>query len=188
MVVAAERAIPETLPSEDEILRSYLPGILREDPFLARFLRVFDTILRPLVVTIDTMDQYLDPALTPAALLPWLGAWFGEDLPEAWPERVRRSLIREAVVIHRARGTKASLKRALELVTGCEVLITENTNGFRLDDDTMLGINTSLQNANQSTIQVVIRGGDEVDLEAVTEVIRRLKPAHAAFTVRTAGE
>jgi hypothetical protein len=43
-----------------------------------------------------------------------------------------------------------------------------------------------LQDTEPNTIQVVICGGDGVDLEAVIEVIERLKPAHAAFSIRTA--
>jgi hypothetical protein len=65
-------------------------------------------------------------------------------------------------------------------------LVTENTGGLRLDADARLGINTSLQDAEPYTIRVVICGADGVDMDAVTDVIERLKPAHAAYSIETA--
>jgi phage tail-like protein len=185
-MVAAVRG-PKATEEPEDIIAAYLPAVLRQDAFLSNFLRVFDSIERPLLQMLDAIDCYFDPALTRVELLPWLATWVGEDLPETWSASARRALIKEAASIHRARGTKAGLKRALELVSGRKVLLTENTAGLRLDGDAQLGINTSLQDAEPNTIQVVIcGGGDGVDLGAVTEVIERLKPAHAAFTIRTA--
>jgi hypothetical protein len=97
-------------------------------------------------------------------------------------------LLREAAILHRTRGTAACLRRALELATGCEVRVIENSDGLRLDEDGDLGINTSLQGSRSDMINVVIRGNTEVDLRAVTDVVQRLKPAHAEFSVRVMQE
>lgn len=184
MVIAIR---PSTAPEQpDDIIAPYLPAILRQDPFLSNLLRVFDSVLRPLLQMLDAFDCYFDPKLTPSEMISWLGTWVGEEIPGSWPEAARRALVKEAATIHRMRGTKAGLKRALELVTGREVLVTENTAGLRLDPDAKLGINTSLQDQEPYTIWVVICGGDGVDLDAVTDVIERLKPAHAAYSIKTA--
>lgn len=192
-MVIAERPPRANLPvnevqEQDDLLARYLPGILRQDPFLANFLRVFDDLLRPLLEQLDALDYYFDPLLTPVELLPWLERWIGEETLRSWPETARRALVKEAAVLHRSRGTKACLERALHLVTGRDVLVIENSAGLRLDDGAELGINTSLEAPEPNTIHIVIRGGNGVDLTSVTEVIQRLKPAHAAFSIRVTEE
>jgi phage tail-like protein len=191
LMVTAERPaahLATSAPEVDSILAAYLPGILRQDPFLTNFLRVFDSMLQPLLQTLDSIDSYFDPDLTPPSLLTWLGAWLGEEPPPHWPTPVRRALIREAATIHRARGTKFGLKRALELVTGREVLVLDNSSGLRLDDEAKLGINSSLELPDLNSIYIVIQGGGDIDLRAVTQVIQELKPAHAVFSLRVADE
>jgi phage tail-like protein len=149
-------------------------------------LRAFDSILRPLIETIDSIDSYFDPDLAPAELLPWLAAWVGAEIDDRWPEEVRRALIKETVGLHRERGTAAGLRRALKIVTGQDVLVLENTAGLRLDEGARLGLNTELSDPQPHTIYVTIQGDAAgVDMEALHEVIRRMKPAHATYSVRT---
>jgi phage tail-like protein len=151
-------------------------------------MRVFDAMLRPLLQQLDAMDSYFDPYLTPTEILPWLETWVSLSTQRTLSAPARRALLREAALLHRARGTHACLKRALELVTGCDVLIIENSEGLRLDEDGELGINTTLQEPESDMIHVVIRGGIEVDLQAINDVVQQFKPAHAAFTVRVTSE
>lgn len=185
---APSPAVPLHIVMEEDILASFLPGILRGDPFLSNFMRIFDSMLRPLLQQLDAMDYYFDPRLTPPELLSWLETWVSEETQRTLSEPARRALLQEAAILHRTRGTHACLKRALELVTGCTVLIIENSDGLRLDEDGELGINTTLQDSQSDMINVVFRGGTDVDLRAVNDVIQRLKPAHAAFSVRVTRE
>lgn len=55
-----------------------------------------------------------NPATCPVALLPWL-AWAlaVDEWDEAWDEAVKRSVIADAIEIHRHRGTVWALKKAL---------------------------------------------------------------------------
>jgi phage tail-like protein len=145
-------------------------------------------MLRPLLEQLDALDCYFDPRMTPPELLPWLETWVSISTQRTLSEPARRALLREAAMLHRTRGTHACLKRALELVTGCEVLVIENSGGLRLDDDGELGINTTLQEPESDMIHIVLRGGIEVDLQAVNDVIQQFKPAHAAFSVRVTSE
>jgi phage tail-like protein len=175
------------LESEPELLAKYMPAIFRQDPFMQRLLRMFDTMLTPLLETVDAVDCYFDPLMTPPAFVEWLASWVGEELSPAWPDRSRRALVSEAAWIHRARGTRAGIKRAVELVADCEALVIDNTEGLRLDEDGRLGLNTALQPPEQNRIHIVLRGSAaEIDLEAVNEVVRKLKPAHSVFSVELA--
>jgi phage tail-like protein len=175
------------IEAEPEFLAKYMPAVFRQDPFMQRLLRMFDELLIPLLETVDAVDCYFDPLMTPPAFVDWLASWVGEELSAAWPDRSRRGLVSEAAAIHRARGTRAGIKRAVELVAGCEALVIDNTEGLRLDADGRLGLNTGLQASEQNRIHIVLRGSAaEIDLEAVNEVVRKLKPAHCAFSVELA--
>jgi phage tail-like protein len=172
-----------------EILAPFMPAILRRDPFMANLLGMFDELLRPLLEMLDAADCYFDPRLTPMPMVEYLATWAGEELMQSWPEGAKRRLVSEAAWIHRARGTKAGLKRALELLTGKEVLVTDNSNGLRLDADATLGINTDLQAPEPNQINIVVRGKTAgIDMDAVRVVVRKLKPAHAVFTITTTEE
>ena len=173
---------------EEDILGSFLPGILRNDPLLASFMRIFDSMLRPLLQQLAALDYYFDPGTTPSELLPWLETWVTDGTLRTLAEPARRALLSEVAILHRTRGTAACLRRALELATGCEVRVIENSDGLRLDEDGDLGINTSLQGSRSDMINVVIRGNTEADLRAVNDVVQRLKPAHAEFSVRVMQE
>lgn len=194
MVVAAVPMPPSipmrpimVLESEPEFLAKYMPAIFRQDPFMQRLLRMFDEMLRPLLETVDAVDCYFDPLMTPPAFVDWLASWVGEELSPSWPDHARRALVSEAAWIHRARGTQAGIKRAVELVAGCEALVIDNTEGLRLDEDGRLGVNTALQASNQNRINIVLRGSAaDIDLEAVNDVVRTLKPAHCVFSVELA--
>lgn len=174
----------EAVEPPEAILANFLPGLLRQDPFLVRFLQVFDDTLRPIMEQIDSIDAYLDPLLTPDALIGWLAAWVGEEDREDREQALRRAVVREVAAIHRSRGTKAGLRRALEIVTGGEVYITENTSGMRLDEDARLGVNTGLETFSPGTLHVLLRAATvQINMDAVVETIERLKPAHATYSL-----
>jgi phage tail-like protein len=103
----------------------YLPAIFRQEPFLGRFLRAFETVLsgtgaeQPgLETTIGHLADYLDPMTTTAEFLPWLAGWVTLSLRADWDEATRKSFIQQIVPLYRLRGTKAGLERMLELYTG----------------------------------------------------------------------
>ncbi len=181
----AARALRALEIGPDDLLINYLPGVLRQDAFLVNFLRIFDSVLRPLIEMIDSVDSYIDPGLGPTPIADWIGLWVGAEVEQSWSEDIRRALIKETVGLHRQRGTAAGLRRALATVTGAEALVIENTPGLRLDADARLGINTTLAAGEPNTIHVTLpQGSDSVDLEAVGDVIRRMKPAHATYAVQ----
>lgn len=133
----------------------YLPGILQAEPFLGRFLLAFERILTGLPNDpdhsdplpqqpgleeyIDRIHTYFDPhpaqsgetpeslqaKRTPDEFLPWLASWVALNLRDDWEPEVKRRFISQMVSLYRLRGTKAGLKRLLELYTNEEVEIHE---------------------------------------------------------------
>ena len=115
-------------------LLQHLPGLYRRDaspgtPFLQRYLALFDGVLSELGAKAVARVALVDPQSTPAELLPWLASFLGLVLDERWSESARRTLVAEATDLFRRRGTVAGLKRFLEIVLDCPIIILEH---FRL--------------------------------------------------------
>lgn len=133
----------------------YLPGILQAEPSMNRLLLAFERILTGLPndpdhpdplpqqpgleAYIDRIYTYFDPhpvqsgetsedlqaQRTPDEFLPWLASWVALSLRDDWEPEVKRRFISQMVSLYRQRGTKAGLKRLLELYTNEEVEIYE---------------------------------------------------------------
>ena len=50
-------------------------------------------MIAPVLATLDNLDSYLDPALTPEDFLEWLAGWVGLLPDETWPIERRRALV-----------------------------------------------------------------------------------------------
>jgi phage tail-like protein len=180
-VHANGRAIEDTLPSA---YLKYLPAIYWDDPFMGRFLRIFENILSPLQTTVDRRSQQFDPSVAPLPMLNFLATWVGANEMGEFSEPQMRRLVRNAIRLHHLRGTKDGLKLALEAVTNHRPYITEYSPGLVLGEDAVLGLNTSLQGGHPLTIHVFFDCREsEVNLAYVHDIIRRYKPAETVYTV-----
>jgi len=103
-----------------------LPGIYQEDAFAQSMLGAFDRVLAPVLSTLDNLDAYLDPRLTPEDFLAWLAGWVGMTIDETWSPERRRAAVGRAVELYRMRGTAAGLAQQVEIYTGGRVEIEEN--------------------------------------------------------------
>ncbi|MEQ1670060.1 MAG: phage tail protein I [Hyphomicrobium sp.] len=66
-----------------------------------------------------------NPDTCPAHLLPYLAAaWSVDHWNPAWPDAVKRDVIRRAPEVHRLKGTRRAMRRALEAL-GLKASITE---------------------------------------------------------------
>ena len=111
------RGLIDELPSTRP-LASFLPAMLQADDFCVRFTQGLDPVLAPVLSTIDNLDAYVDPWLTPPDFLDWLAGWFGLELDATWPEERRRALVANALELGRWRGTVVGLAMLVELYTG----------------------------------------------------------------------
>jgi phage tail-like protein len=180
VLLAADRMQPSAL-------LQYLPAIYAGDPFIGRFLRIFEDLHMPLRHAAAALPLYFDPATAPAPMREILAGWVGAEgralagrvPPEAWGR-----LIRESVELHRWRGSKRGLRRALEIATGHTPLITDYGNGLVLGDDARLGANTSLERGSPFEFSVTFEcEPDEIDAALVDAIIRRHRPAHVTHSV-----
>jgi len=81
---------------------------------LERAIEAAQARLADVPVPVDTL---WDPWRCPAQLLPWLAwAWSVDEWDPAWPEEVRRRVIAAAPEVHRRKGTRAAVERALRAI------------------------------------------------------------------------
>lgn len=181
----------ETIHVEPSRLLRYLPSIYEQDPFIGRFLRIFEDVHTPVRHMASTLPDYFDPVVSPPALQQLLGDWVGEESTGPFARlshEARGRLIREALELHRWRGTRRGLRRALELATGHTPLITDRGNGTVLSEDAHLGNNTQLEDAQPFQITVTFEcDRSEIDEVVVGAIIRRHRPAHVMCTVAFVG-
>lgn len=201
-------------------LLQQLPRTLWREPSAHDFLRRY---LMPIAGLLDEWDgvssqrhRLLDARITPGEALPWLASFMGLALDPCWPEAVQRQMVREAVPLFRTRGTVASLRRMIEILTGgAEVVILEH---FRLRGGGVAG--QAEVNRSQAVLGVGMRVGgaigqaeplpmadagpvdfddfahrftvtvvatlSEAQLACVRRLIEVHKPAHTAFELCTA--
>lgn len=97
-----------------------LPAVYQDDPFTARFTSAFDSVLAPVILALDNLEAYVDPALAPRDFVDWLAGWVGFPIGESWPDNRSRELIGTAVELYRWQGTVRGLRTLLRVYTGVE--------------------------------------------------------------------
>jgi phage tail-like protein len=160
------------LPSTQPIA-SFLPAMLQADDFCVRFTQGLDPVLAPILSTIENLDAYLDPWLTPSDFLDWLAGWFGVELDATWPEERQRGLIANALELGRWRGTVAGLGLLVQLYTGAEIELDDG-GGVAWSDDP----DAPLPGRPRATVVVRHRPGPDVDPDRLQRLVRDFVPAH----------
>ena len=166
---------------------NYLPGLYRDDKFMGQYLNIFEDIMGPLERTVDNMDMYFDPTITPESLVPWLASWLDLNPGPGWTEKRWRELIKSAALLHRLRGTKRGISEYLRIYTGNVPEITEYIPGMSLDSNTKLGVGTKLGSTgtgNHFTVILELDSNDEIDIDTVKSIIDSQKPAHTIYTLQ----
>ncbi|RME73776.1 MAG: phage tail protein I [Chloroflexi bacterium] len=174
----------------------YLPAIYQQDELMGRFLMLFESFWHPIDIQLEGLENYFDPKLTPPHFLPWLARWLNVDLDAHWSEHQQRQLLQWAMALHRHRGTRWGLVKALELYTGQQAEVVEQrSNNFVLGSEARLGPEIALGYGNiPHTFTVVLRvppiqaetPEQQEQLEAIRRraieaIIDRQKPAHTVY-------
>jgi phage tail-like protein len=155
----------------------------RADDFLERFCAALDGVVAPVLVTLDSLDVYVDPQLTPDAFLGWLGGWVALGARQRWPEQAWRTLIDNASELFRRRGTAWALERVVELYTGGAVEVDDP--GW---SDVPADQSASRRREGPGVVDVLVRGGrirpdDQAQMAGLRHVVREAVPAHVAYRV-----
>jgi phage tail-like protein len=168
-------------------LLDYLPSVYREDRLMNQFLLIFESILTPVENTVDNMDLYFDPRLTPESWLPWLASWLDLALDLKWPLERRRELVSHAAELYRWRGTRRGLSEYLRIYCGKTPAIIEHIPGMILDRKSRLGANTILGSSGTGhhfSVIVEMPKKENLDRKVIQQIIESQKPAYTTYTLR----
>lgn len=160
-------------------LADLLPVALREDGLATRLTAGLDTVLAPVIATLDCLPAYVDPGVAPADFLAWLGTWVGVALDDGWPLERRRAAVREAVTLYRSRGTPAGLRAQVEVLTGGRVELTDG--GGVLWSVTPDGV--VLDGVPELLVRVIDPDPGASDPVVLHELVASAKPAHVPHRV-----
>ena len=139
----------EILVASQSIYMNLLPEIFRVNDFTGRFLMLFESFLEPVSAQVNGIHNYFDPDLTPSEFLPWLASWIGISWDVPITDERKRVLLRKALQLYQARGTKGALKEFLEIYTGGKAEITEHkTRNLKLGKQARLGHTIALGKRN----------------------------------------
>jgi phage tail-like protein len=160
-----------------------LPGVYQDDDLAQRLTSAFDAVSAPIHATLDCIDAYFDPWITPPDVLEWLATWVGVDFDELLPLERRRLLAAEAVSLYRVRGTALGLAQYLAILTGVEVEIEES--GGATWSSTPGGAPIG-ETQPRLLVRLITEDPDTIDLVRVDQLVRDSKPAHMPHSVEVA--
>jgi phage tail-like protein len=172
----------------------FLPAIFRGDSetsaFLGNYLNVFEKILSGFSSTLDTIDRYWDPALTPPEFVDWLAGCMGLALKQDWQTNQKRQIIATIVPIYRMRGTKRGLEEYLRIyVDGADVGIKEMANPFQIAVHSQIGVDSVIGLGRPYYFQISVKLPTpslelkEKKKRSIIEIIDREKPAHTYYSL-----
>lgn len=160
-----------------------LPGLYQQDDLAESLTRAFDDVIAPIMSTLDNLDSYLDPALTPEDFLDWLAGWVGLLPDETWPIERRRALVAVATDLYRSRGTAAGIAMHVRLLTAGEVAVTDSGGSVW---STTAGTPPPGDGSYSVTVKVKPPKKGGVEPARIDALVAAAKPAHVIHQVEIA--
>jgi phage tail-like protein len=157
-----------------------LPAVYQEDAFTQSMLDALDEVIAPVFSTLDNLDAYFDPHLTPDDFLAWLGGWVGITVDETWDVERRREAVARAAELYRMRGTASGLADQVEIQTGGTAEILEN-GGVAWSVDPGGDLPGSPEPV--LVVRVAVDDPKSVDVQRLDTLVAASKPAHVEHRV-----
>lgn len=158
-----------------------LPGMYHADELAQQLCAAADDVLAPVVATLDSLPAYLDPSTAPDDVLDWLAGWVAVEVGGQLADDQRRSLVRQAVQMHRWRGTIRGIREGVRAWFGYEPEVLDSGGaGWAADPG---GATLPGRAAAQLVVRVRVPDLDAVDVKKLDAVVAGLKPAHVPHEV-----
>jgi phage tail-like protein len=157
-----------------------MPAIFQEDEFTRRFTEAFDAVLAPVFATLDCLDAYLDPTLSPFDFLEWLAGWVGLAIDEDWPLTRQRTFVSEAVKVYRLRGTAAGLQAEVEIYTQGTVDVIESGGCIWSSTPQTAPPGSAPPSVY---VRVAVPDPDRVSRAGLEAIVSAAKPAHVVHRI-----
>jgi phage tail-like protein len=106
-------------PRSPHWMVNQLPVGMLDNDFFVRFVSIFQELGSSLLEDADNVDNLLDLAVAPDAMVRWLGSWIGTDaIDPSLSDELQRRIVAGAATTLTWRGTARGLTRFLELTSG----------------------------------------------------------------------
>ena len=159
-----------------------LPGLYHDNDLAQRFTGALDTVLAPVLATLDSSDAYVDPRLAPLDFVEWLAEWVGVELDASWPQSRQRSLVARAGELYAWRGTVRGVTEAVAIYTGVEPEVSE-TGGTAWAGGPPPSGRLPGDPAGLLLVRVRVPPGEPIDAGRLDRLVAAAKPAHIAHKV-----
>jgi phage tail-like protein len=110
-----------------------------DNPFLGRFLRIFEDVAAEIQDQIDELPSAHDATVAEASHVRWLGSWLGVDIDSSIPEPSQRRLLRAASRWLGLRATVPGLQNLIAEATDSACLVEDNGGVFTSDEQPTAG-------------------------------------------------
>jgi phage tail-like protein len=161
-------------------MRMSLPAVYRENDFAMRFIGALETVLDPIVATLDGLPAYVNPRLAPPDMLEVLAAWLGIELDESMDDHTRRELVVHSAEATRWRGTRKGLEIALRLTFPDLPLRIEDEGGVVFTRD-------AASEPAPASNRFIVYCDTPIPAKrqaVIARVIEEQKPLHVAYRLR----
>lgn len=116
------------IPRDKSNWMQYLPEVFGDFEFVGRYLLIFESLLAPVIWTIDNFDMYLSPEVAPGEWIEWMSSWFDLLILPELPSENQRRIMEQLGWLFLRRGTPSGLERLLELYFNVAPEIIEHGN------------------------------------------------------------
>jgi phage tail-like protein len=145
-----------------------------------RFLGGLETLLDPILATLDALPSYFDPDLAPRDVLDLLASWLGLTVDESWSDDRCREAVRLAAELGRRRGTRRGLELGLRIAFPDLPLRVEDGGKVTYATDP----DAEAEEAAAAFVVYCDKSIGETEQAAIARVIERAKPIHVSYRLR----
>ena len=156
-----------------------LPACLAEDPFLRRFLQIFDAVANSVEMQVAGMEHIVDVSVAPDRMIRWLGGWLDiDDIDPSVPIERQRRWVKEMGRLLWWRGTKEGVEGILQLATGEDVAVIDTGGVYR---------QFQAPEVQPRHVRVLINAVGWTTEEHILTLLREELPAEVTFELRIGG-
>lgn len=181
LVPTGQRGYVQDLQTPFPLIQA-VPPMLAQDQFIQRMLPAFDDVLAPIISTLDCLDSYFDPQITPEDFLRYLSTWVTSHIGNEMSIPGLRHEVSTAVAASQWRGTPSSLQ-ARFFPFDLQDLVLEEGGGVTVSTTATDPATWPDTPPMVATVTITPLADSPNSIENITQLILDFTPAHLQLSV-----
>lgn len=171
------------------MLTGFLPEIFGDDPFLERYLAVFQSLYEDMEEKIDHAPESYTAENPDRGFLKWLSDIFQIRTADLWNEEQLRYIIKNAPRLYRYIGTKAVIEELCGLYLGCRAEVVEYYDKAERGYSDNYGIPEDKLFPDPYVFTVIVHAArlSPAVSDGLERIIDACRPAHMSANIITLG-